>query len=388
MLPVAATAPGTSTVDLLIATTRTPDANPGRMYTGERAETFNFADIKISIPPDGARKVGEVQWPSEQPNPAREFVALRADRVNEKEALNLFHQRLRAHRNKRVLVFVHGYNTRFSEAVLRLAQITHDSQVKALPVLFTWPSRGRLLAYTYDRESANYSRDALERLLQGLNKDPAVGEIAILAHSMGNLVTLEALRQMAIRNGSIASKINSVMLASPDVDVDVFRRQIIEMGTKRPPFTLFVAQNDEALSLSSTIWGGKRIGMIDPKQEPYRTMLEQQRINVIDLTDIKAGGSLGHTKFAESPEIVRLIGTRLADGQTLNDGQAGLGDKLARITTGAAATVGTAAGVALSAPIAVVDGRTRDNLDEQLEQLGTQINDTAGSAGNVMGTRY
>jgi len=117
-------------------------------------------------------------------------------------------------------------------------------------------------------------------------------------------------------------------------------------------------------------------------------MLAQQHINVLDLTDIKSGDSLGHTKFAESPQIVQLIGTRLASGQTLGDGHSGLGDRLAQITTGAAATVGTAAGVALSAPIAIVDGRTRDNLDEQLRELGTQVQDTAGSTGRVVGTRY
>lgn len=389
LIPVAAAAPNGSSVDMLVATTRAPDNDPARMYTGERDQAFNFADIKIAIPSDSLRTVGEVQWPSQPPNPAREFVALKAQRLDEKQALRTFHDRLQRTAHRRVLVFVHGYNTRFGEAVFRLAQIVHDSKIDALPVLFTWPSRGRLLAYTYDRESANYSRDALEKVLQGLAKDPAVREIAILAHSMGNVVTLEALRQMAIRNGAIAPKIKSVMLASPDVDVDVFRRQVIEMGPKRPPFTLFVAQNDEALALSSRIWGGEpRIGMIDPKQEPYRTMLAQQRINVLDLTDIKSSDSLGHTKFAESPEIVQLIGGRLAAGQTLSDGQAGLGDRLARITTGAAATVGTAAGVALSAPIAIVDGRTRDNLNEQLRDLGAQVNDTAGSTGRVMGTRY
>jgi esterase/lipase superfamily enzyme len=389
LLPVAAGAPGGATVDLLVATTRAPDANPARMYTGERDQAFNFADIKMAIPPDGARTVGEVQWPSQPPNPAREFVVLKAQRLDEKQALRTFHDRLTRTSHRRVLVFVHGYNTRFGEAVFRLAQIAHDSKVDALPVLFTWPSRGRLLAYTYDRESANYSRDALEQVLQGLARDPAVREISVLAHSMGNLVTLEALRQMAIRNGAIAPKIKSVMLAAPDVDVDVFRRQIVEMGAKRPPFTLFVAQNDEALAISSRIWGGTpRIGMIDPRQEPYRTMLAQQRINVLDLTDIKSGDSLGHTKFAESPQIVQLIGTRLAAGQTLGDGHSGLGDRLAQITTGAAATVGTAAGVALSAPIAIVDGRTRDNLDEQLRELGTHVQDTAGSTGRVVGTRY
>ena len=70
-------------------------------------------------------------------------------------------------RNK-VLVFVHGFNNRFDDAVYRFAQIVHHSNVPVVPVLFTWPSRGelRLRAYTYDRESANFSRDALDKYLE------------------------------------------------------------------------------------------------------------------------------------------------------------------------------------------------------------------------------
>jgi esterase/lipase superfamily enzyme len=389
LVPVAAGTAGTSSVDMLVATTRRGVTDPGQMFSGERDDALNYADIKISIPPDSVRQPGEVQWPSGPGDPAREFVALKADRLPEKQALSVFHERLRRTSHRRVLVFVHGFNTRFGEAVFRLAQIVHDSSVPAAPVLFTWPSRGQLLAYTYDRESANYSRDALELLLQNLVKDPAVGEIDVLAHSMGNWVALEALRQMAIRNGAIAPKIKQVMLAAPDVDIDVFRRQIIEMGDKRPPFTLFVAQDDNALAVSQRVWGGvARVGSVNPKIAPYEEMFAQQKINVVDLTDVKSSDRLGHTKFAESPEVVRMIGARLAGGQSLNDGQAGLGDKLARITTGAAATVGTTAGIALSTPLAIIDGRTRENLGGQLEDLGTQVQDTAGSAVHFPTDKY
>ena len=86
--------------------------------------------------------------------------------------------------------------TDFEEAVYRLAQIADDLHAPAVPLLFTWPSRGKLLAYGYDRESATYSRDALEALLQKLARDPEVREVSVLAHSMGNWATLEALRQM------------------------------------------------------------------------------------------------------------------------------------------------------------------------------------------------
>lgn len=381
--PSNAAAPGATKVDILVATTRSADgAKPGEMFGGERARGIAFADIAVSIPPDSARKVGEVQWPQSLPgNPATDFVTLKADRIDGTAAEKLFNAEIAKLPRRHVLVFVHGYNTRFEEAVYRFAQIVHDAQAEVAPVLFTWPSRGKLLAYTYDRESANYSRDALEAVLQGLAKNPRVAEISILAHSMGNVVTLEALRQMAIRDKAIASKIKDVMLAAPDVDFDVFRRQVAQMGEKRPNFTLFVSQDDEALSISSKVWGGQaRLGMIDPNAEPYRSDLENARFNVVDLTQVKSSDGLKHGKFAQSPLVVQAIGRRLATGQALNDGQAGFGEKLGQVASGAVSTVGKAAGLVISAPVAIIDGRTRDGLGDQIEGLGGQAGATFRAA--------
>ena len=131
---------------------------------------------------------------------------------------------------------------------------------------------------------------------------------------------MESLRQMAIRDGSLPKKIENVILASPDIDVDVFARQWSEMGDKRPNFTIFVSQDDRALALSRYISGDvQRLGQINPAEEPYKTKLESAGITVVDLTKVKSADRLNHGKFAESPEIVQLIGQRLVTGQTLTD---------------------------------------------------------------------
>jgi esterase/lipase superfamily enzyme len=90
-------------------------------------------------------------------------------------------------------------------------------------VLFTWPSRASVFAYGYDRESTNLSRDGLEQVLNMLARDPAVSEVTILAHSMGNWLTLEVLRQMAIRDRRVPAKIRNVMLAAPDASPELVR---------------------------------------------------------------------------------------------------------------------------------------------------------------------
>jgi esterase/lipase superfamily enzyme len=325
LIVVSATAPGASTVDMLVATTRASvDTPAGVMFNGERAHGTAFADITVSIPPDQVRKIGDVQWPDSVPgDPARDFVTLRAEKLDLKEMVSAFNADLEKQPSRNVLVFVHGYNTSFEESVYRFAQIVHDSGAPVVPVLFTWPSRGQLFGYVYDRESATYSRDHLEGVLQAIVDNPKVKSVSVLAHSMGNFVAVEALRQMAIRHNGLPLKIKNIMLASPDIDFEVFRREIaeIEKSGNAPPVTLFVSNDDKALSASSFLAGGEpRLGDVDPRAEPFKSNLEKAHVNVIDLSNMQAGSSdsMNHSKFSGG-DVVTQIGDRLASGQTLTD---------------------------------------------------------------------
>jgi esterase/lipase superfamily enzyme len=347
MMPVLVNAvPDSSHVEMLVATTRAPDASPAIMFSGQRGEGVAFADIEVSLPPDRSRKIGEVQWPQAVPgNPATDFVTRKTQIIDRTTALAWVDREAKGSAKRQVLVFVHGFNNKFEDAVYRFAQIVHDSGSGAVPVLFTWPSKGDVLSYGYDRDSTDYSRTQLETLLRSLAGDPQVGEISILAHSMGNWLALESLRQMAIRDGRVNGKIRNVLLASPDVDVDVARTQIADMGPNRPQFSLFVSRDDKALGLAKDLWGGStRLGAIDPSVEPYHSQLAAERITVFDLTAVKSadtmGGALGHTKFATSPQIVQLIGSRLASGQAITDSREDLGDQF-QGATGAVSNLGS-----------------------------------------------
>jgi esterase/lipase superfamily enzyme len=376
--PVAATAPGTSKIEMLVATTRMR-TTPAEMFSGFRGPALDFADIVVSLPPDSVRQIGEVQLPRQIPgDPATDFVTLKADYNDRTQALAAFRRLVHATPKKQVLVFVHGFNNRFEDAVFRFAQIVHDSGADDIvPVLFTWPSKGSVFAYGYDHESASYSRDALEDGLRALAKNPEVGEITVLAHSMGNWVTLEALRQMAIRDGKVMEKIRNVMLAAPDVDVDLAREQITAMGAHRPRFTLFVSEDDHALAVSRKIWGEPRLGSINPDQEPYRSALASERIDVINLTGVTSPDVLRHATFAENPRIVELLGRRIAGGQTLTESKVSAGDKLMHATAGAAESIGDAAGLLIEAPVAIVDQDTRDHYGDQIDAFGRSVRDAA-----------
>lgn len=321
MMPVSAPANGATQVPILVATTRqaVPN-NPGMMFSGDRASTVSYAAVTISVPPSSVRTAGHIQWPAATPgNPQREFVTTSANYIDKSEFSSAI-TRATQTGHKRVLVFVHGFNNRFDEAVFRFAQIVHDSKSQAVPVLFTWPSRGEiaLRAYTYDRESANYSRDALEELLATLSRDRNVAEINVVAHSMGNWITLEALRARAIERASApkrahVDKIRNVLLVAPDVDVDVFRSQIQRMGRYRPHIELFVSRDDTALDVSKILWGGiPRMGDVNINEEPYRSELARDNIVVFDLTKLKTSGDNAHSRaFDDIAEVMTLIEKRL-----------------------------------------------------------------------------
>lgn len=316
LVPITQAAEGTSRVDMLVATTRQrSSADAGEMFNGERADQISYAAITVSIPPDDSRESGTINWPASLPgDPHRDFVTVSANYLDKQQLLAAVSAAAKPSGRRNVLIFVHGFNNRFDDAVYRFSQVVHDAKAPGIPVLFTWPSLGELTlrAYTYDRESANSSRYALEQLIEMLAANPKVKEVNIVAHSMGNMVTLEALRAMASRRGKIGAKVGIVALVAPDVGVDMFRTEMQGMGKSRPRFLLFASQDDGALNFSKTIGGGvERIGAIDPAQEPYKSELAQENVEAFDLTKLKGGA---HSRaFEDITTVMTMIKDRAGE---------------------------------------------------------------------------
>src|SRR5208282_5864411 len=86
-VPTDADAPGTTHVEMVVATTRTRAESPAFLFGGGRASEASFADMVVSIPPDANRKIGEVEWPREPPgDPARDFITLKSEIVTKDQA--------------------------------------------------------------------------------------------------------------------------------------------------------------------------------------------------------------------------------------------------------------------------------------------------------------
>lgn len=265
----------------------------------------------VTVPP--GHRPGEIERASfgkDNPNYHFTVAAFRALDDNEFRAEIASHLSGRVGSNRDVLVYVHGFNTSYDEARFRLAQVVADGRFGGVPVLFTWPASSSLFDYEAAKESASASRDALAQLLMELGDLPDVGRIHILAHSMGCWLTMEALRQDAIAGKpDLSGKLGDVMLAAPDIDVNVFRAQIAKLSPSH--ISVFVSSSDRALLLSRHIAGDRpRVGALNPGNDSDRATLDSLGVRVYDVSGDSVG-IIGHATFGDAPEVVKQIGATI-----------------------------------------------------------------------------
>ncbi len=294
---------------IFIATTRERSSDKNTVFDGSRSATLNFGRVDVTVPV--RHEVGQIERKGrgKSDDPSKYFMATNVLAYNTQPQFSEALRKDIAARGGRVMIFIHGYNTSFDSAVYRMAQIAHDSAYGGTPVLFSWASGGSTTDYVYDKESASAARDQLEATLRLLAQSGA-RRIDIVAHSMGTWVTMEALRQLAITGDrDLGGRLGDVVLASPDIDVDVFKSQMRRYGKPAKPFILMLSGDDRALKLSSILAGSK------PRLGDYADAvdLESYGVTVIDLSKVKSADRLNHTKFADNPVLVKLLGDKLKE---------------------------------------------------------------------------
>lgn len=203
-------------------------------------------------------------------------------------------------RKPQIGVFVHGYNTTYDEAVAHVAEMAAGVDGALTPVLFAWPSSGRPTGYVADRDAAAFSRDGLAELILQLTSDQRLGEVTIIAHSMGALLTVEALRQLRLGGETRRFSGLRVILAAPDIDIDLFRSQIKKIGPLPNPMILLVSPDDRILRLSGRIGGDRRrLGSLSGDDPRVAAGAREAGLVVVDISGASGGNSLNHDKYIE-----------------------------------------------------------------------------------------
>jgi esterase/lipase superfamily enzyme len=254
-------------------------------------------------------------------------------------------RRIQASPTREVAIFVHGFNTIYPEAVLFATQLVHDTKFKGVPVLFTWPSEGRVFGYMYDRDSVLTSRDHLDATIR-MAAAAGAKRIMLLAHSMGSMLTMETLRQAGFRgDASYGGKLQQVMLASPDISIDVFISQRSRIGPL-PRIVVVLSRDDRALSVSKWLSGEvERLGSFRDD-----ALLAKMDVSVVDLTEVSVGNITRHSKFAHLPELLNGL-ARHAEQDGEPTGGPGVPFTVKKVVLG---TMGTA-NIILSSPFRALE---------------------------------
>lgn len=276
---------------LLVATTRRAVNGGGAppWFGGERAAGLNLARAKL-VPPDQGRfsltAIGLGDWSIAAIEPVKGLTDLIPPEAEQRD----------------LLIYVHGFNQTFETAVLDAARLSDDIRFRGETMVFAWPSKAKLFDYAYDRDSAMWSRDALERMLSLAIASPGVGRIHIVAHSVGTMLSLEALRQVYARHGlGVADKFGAVIFAAPDIDMDVFSSSLERMRPLVANITVVTATTDRALAVAGWIAGGMtRVGAAEKAQ------LEKLGVRVIDAT-AEGWGLINHDLFLSNRDIRQVI---------------------------------------------------------------------------------
>lgn len=289
--------------EIFLATTRKFEVEKDT-FGAMRSEQETFGRFAISVPPD--RKLGAITFPrrAEKPDPRQHFLTVEQELHKDAAA---FRKKLSTAlkdlpRGKReAVIYVHGFNNTFAEGLYRIAQLSHDLDMPGVTLHYSWPSAGNPLGYVSDRDSAMFARDGLEQLMHEAEAAGAE-RIVLVAHSMGSSLTMEALRQVAIRGDRrLMGKMGGVILISPDIDVDVFRMQARTYGALPQPFLIFGSDRDRLLTLSARITG---------QPERLGNLRDISRVADLDVTflDTKAfSAGAGHFNLGDSPALLQLM---------------------------------------------------------------------------------
>ncbi|MEA2925956.1 MAG: hypothetical protein QOD25_3078 [Alphaproteobacteria bacterium] len=288
----------TTNPTLLIATTRKPvnGARAKPWFGSERAARMSIARAKLAAPDEGRfslASIGMDDWRIDAIEMAPKIGDLLGPAAGMRD----------------VLLYVHGFNQTFETAALDAARLSNAIRFRGETMVFSWPSKAQLFDYGYDRESAMWSRDALEQVLSGLITSPAVGRVHIVAHSVGTMVTMEAIRQIYDRHGGmVAERIGTVVFASPDIDMDVFSSSVQRIGPFAQNITVITSTNDRALAVSRWMAGGiTRVGAAEHAE------LKRLGLHVIDASK-QGWGIINHDLFLSNAQIREVI-RRAIDGQ-------------------------------------------------------------------------
>lgn len=289
---------------LISRNTKPQETHLAKTYGNDRG-TLEVGTCEVSIPEK--HEVGELERPSilrfEFNEDPKKHVVLLAVKP---EATDKYFAELKSDISKsagrQAFVFVHGFNVTFEGAALRTAQLKYDLAFDGPAIFYSWPSQGGLLQYAVDENNVVWTVAHLEEFITDIARKTGVKQLHLIAHSMGNRALTAALERLS-RNlkPDELPMFNEVVLTAPDIDAEVFCRDIAPAIVKTANrVTLYASSNDGALAASKKIHGYPRAG------ESGENIVVVPGIDTIDVSKIDTS-LLGHTYYGDNDTVITDI---------------------------------------------------------------------------------
>jgi esterase/lipase superfamily enzyme len=170
--------------------------------------------------------------------------------------------------DRSVLLFVHGFRRSFEVVATEVATIAFETNIRGVPMFFSWPSANSSFGYVSDVNSMRWAAADLRDTLKLLLAHESIATVHVVAHSLGGDGLLAALEDLASDDAARVDKLGEIVLASPDVDAGLFRREYLpaleSLGAR---VTLYATDNDVPLQASERVNRYRRLG--DAKAEIF-----------------------------------------------------------------------------------------------------------------------
>ncbi|MEM8600777.1 MAG: alpha/beta hydrolase [Bacteroidota bacterium] len=285
---------------------RTGKRNPRRFYGGRRGDELQMGTATVTIPK--THEPGAMESPSWlrlqfRADPAKHIILQEVSPLDSDEAVAAMQAALDSTSSRAVMLYVHGFNVSFEDAARRTAQMAYDLGFDGVPAFYSWPSDASLLRYLADENDVMWSVFYLKAFLREIALRSGAADVHIVAHSMGNRAVTQALREFACEFK--APQFNQVILAAPDVDAEVFRRDIAPAITgAAQQITLYASADDTALRVSQALHGAPRAG---------NSLVTAPGVTTIDASGLDPS-LLGHSYYADLKQLIDDIGALVKQG--------------------------------------------------------------------------
>lgn len=293
----------------------TDSTEPDKVYGAERS-VLTLGICEVSIPRD--HRMGELEAPSIwrlefREDPEKHVMLLNVETHSENNFFNNLKERIQQSGKKSAFIFIHGYNVTFQDAARRTAQMSYDLAFDGAAVFYSWPSQGKTAAYTVDEQSIEWSRANLGHFLDKFFEKSEADDVYLIAHSMGNRALTRTLAHLLDSKPAYRKRLREVILTAPDIDADVFKRDIAPALTATgSPVTLYASSNDLALAASRKVHGHPRAG------DSGQNLMIIPGIETIDASSVDTG-FLGHSYYAETRSVLSDIFYLLRNNQRADE---------------------------------------------------------------------